>query len=106
MRPPANRVCASLFDNRFTNPLAKGYVTLGQQVVVFRHLDFKHPFPPEYFNTPRATKTGGPTVGFGDHPEPVTRDSAVGAQEPKPMLQTQLVFLHVLGGTSAQSPLT
>ena len=41
--------------------------------------------------------TGRRAVGFGNHPELVTRASAVGAQEPEAVLKLKLVFLDVFG---------
>ena len=40
---------------------------------------------------------GRRTVGFGNHPELFTRASVIGAQELEAVLQTEIVFLDVLG---------
>jgi hypothetical protein len=53
------------------------------------------PFLPTFSIFFGQQNAGRRTVGFRDYPELVTRAGTVGAQEPKALLQTELVFLDV-----------
>jgi hypothetical protein len=103
---PTNRVCAFMFDNRFTIPLAYAcLVIVGHRGSSSATKILSISFLLNGSILFGQQNTGRRTVNFGNHPELVARARAVGTQQPEALLQTKLVLLGVLRGNFSP-PLT